>query len=407
VRFNKLWFLLICLAGVFAVLYLWYSLFPGKINNESLYYFNKDEILRARYYILPCRLVSVSSFILELGFWLWIIFSPRGQSLVVTIQNAAGGGVWGARISFFLFLWLALKLLYLPFSLFAGYYWEKSWGFLTQSLASWWQDYFLGAGIDFVFTLVSVIVLFLIIDRCPRKWWLVGALLTSGWLFVQVFLWPIVISPLFNDFQTAKDPEIIQMVKELSDKAGIKIDQVLIMDASRRTTSANAYFTGLGNTKRIVLYDTLLKDYPRDEVRAVIAHEMAHWKHKHVLKGLLWGTAANILLWWLLFGLLQKTLIRTSTYPPYTWALVLLFLLLVSFIGNPVENYMSRRMEIEADKTAVAMTSDKQAAVRLQIDLAAKNLADVFPPSFIEWFSYSHPSALKRIYYVDDEIKKR
>jgi STE24 endopeptidase len=172
---------------------------------------------------------------------------------------------------------------------------------------------------------------------------------------------------------------------------------VLIMDASRRTTRANAYFAGVGQTRRIVLYDTLLADYPPDEVKAVVAHEMAHWRLGHITRGLTWGILGNIVLWGVLFLTLKVTLLPSLRYPPHTWAVILLFFLLVSFAGNPVQNYFSRVMEKEADRAAVELTGDPAGAVNLQVDLAARNLSDVAPAPFVEWFSYSHPPAIKRI----------
>jgi len=401
VRFNKGWFLLMFFAVGFALLYLWYLVFPGTENIEALRYFQREEISQGREYISLLRFMSIGCFFLELLFLVGLIFSGWAQTLAKKMQKITHNQVWGGRVLFFIFLWLSLRLLRLPFSIFSSYYWEHQWGFSVQSLYSWWQDYFLGAGLELVFMLLGVTILFFIIDRWKKMWWLVGAILTSVWLFVQVLLWPVVISPIFNEFQPAKDPEVIQMVEELSKKAEIKIDQVLIMDASRRTNSANAYFTGLGSTKRIVLYDTLLRDYSLDEVKAVVAHEMAHWKHKHVLQGLLWGVVGNLFLWFFLFVLLRSTFLKRNYYPPHTWALVLLFVLLISYVGSPIESYISRRMEIEADQMAVAITEDVPAAVRLQINLAVKNFADVSPPPFIEWFSYSHPSAPKRIQYIE------
>lgn len=110
----------------------------------------------------------------------------------------------------------------------------------------------------------------------PKTWWMVGAAVFSGWLVIQTLLWPVVISPLFNHFTEVRDPQIISMVNDLAQNAGLRIDKILVMDASRRTNKANAYFTGVGTTQRIVLYDTLLKDYDQNEIQAVIAHEMAH-----------------------------------------------------------------------------------------------------------------------------------
>jgi STE24 endopeptidase len=217
-----------------------------------------------------------------------------------------------------------------------------------------------------------------------------------------MYLWPIIVSPLFNSFTPVTDPEIITMVEELSQKAEIPVKEILVMDASRRTTKANAYFAGLGRTKRIVLYDTLLNNYPLDEVKAVVAHEMAHWKQGHIFKGLVFGILSNFIFWIFLFQLYRITVPFGLKDSPQILVLFLLFLSLISFIGTPLENYISRDMEKEADRVAVSLTGDTSATIRLHLNLAKKNLSDVAPHPFIEWYSYTHPNTLNRVKAIEE-----
>ncbi len=394
---EKKWLFLLLPTGVLALLYLWFTLFPEVFKPEALSYFTEQQILQGRNYLSAHRLAYIISFAVQIFVLGWLVSSGRAETLSQPICRWTGCGIWSGRLAFFLILWFLLKLLNLPFNLFIGYWWEQHWGFLTQTLSSWWRDYFLSAGLDFVLSFMGAALLFLAMDRWPRGWWLAGAVFTGFWLLVQTLLWPVVIAPLFNDFQPVRDPAVIKMVQELSQKAGIKVGEVLVMDASRRTTAANAYFTGLGKTKRIVLYDTLLRDYSEQEVKAVVAHEMAHWRHAHIIKGIVGGVLGSFLLWAFLFYFLEGLRGQRDFYPPQALAFLALFLLLVTFLSRPVENCISRRMELKADRTAVILTGDKDGAVNLQVDLAAKNLADVSPPAFIEWFSYSHPSTLVRI----------
>lgn len=343
------------------------------------------------------RLVFISSFMIQAAFLLWLVFGGRAVTLSRWAQQAVGGNFWGSLLLFFLSLWLLLLLLELPFTLFSSYFWQHRWGFSTQTMGSWWLDYVKGAGLDLVLSAAGVMILFWMIGRWPGTWWLTGAAFISIWFFIQTIFWPVVVSPLFNRFVPAKDQAVLTMVQELSEKARLPVGQVLIMDASRRTTLANAYFAGLGRTKRIVLYDTLLANYPLDEVEAVVAHEMAHWRQGHIMRGLTLGILGNFFFWGLLFVAFRTAVPLTTRYPPYAWSVILLFFLLASFASSPLQNYFSRGMEEEADRVAVMLTGDAPAAVRLQEDLATKNLSDVAPAPFIEWFSYSHPEALTRI----------
>ncbi|WP_286724651.1 M48 family metallopeptidase [Pelotomaculum sp. PtaB.Bin117] len=396
-RLNSAWLILVFAAGFLSLLYLWFTLFPGRVLPEAGYYFSAEQINQGRQYNMILRLAYICGFLGQVSFLLWLVFSGRLTDLSRWVQRLTGDNYWGSLLLFFLIIWLSLQLLNIPFTLYSGYFWQHQWGFSTQTLGAWWVDYCKSAGLDLFLSTAGVVLLFGAINRWPGTWWLAGAAIVSLWLVIQTFFWPVVIAPLFNRFTPSNDPTVLSMVHELSEKARLPVGQVLIMDASRRTTKANAYFTGLGQTKRIVLYDTLLADYPPDQVKAVVAHEMAHWSRGHIIRGLALGVLGNIFFWGLLFVLLRTSVTQFTRYPPHVLALILLFFLLASFAGNPLQNYFSRGMEVEADHVAVSLTGDVPAALRLQVDLAARNLSDVAPPAFIHWFSYSHPSALNRI----------
>jgi STE24 endopeptidase len=397
-RSNAFWLLPVLLAGAFSLLYLWFTLFPGRVSPETWQYFSTDQIDLGRRYNKFLRLMFIGGFLSQAFFLLWLVFTGRAAVLSRWVEKVTGSSPMGSLLLFFLILGLALLILDLPFTFFSSYVWQHQWGFSTQSLASWWFDFVRSAGIGLVLAAAGAVILFKVMDRWPGAWWLAGATLFSAWLVIQTFLWPILISPLFNRFEPVTDPGVISMVRELSQKAGLPVDQALVMDASRRTNRANAYYAGLGQTRRIVLYDTLLRDYPPDQVRAVVAHEMAHWREGHIRRGLALAALGSFALWGLLFLILRSTIpLAGGRYPPGAWAVILLFFLLVSFAGTPLQNYFSRDMEQEADRVAVMLTGDVEGAVRLQQDLAVKNLSDVAPAPFIRWFSYSHPPAVSRI----------
>lgn len=395
-RLNIYWLIMLILAAVFSILYLYFSIFPGSVNHELWKYFTEQQLWRERQYVTVLRLINSVNFFVTVSFLTWLLFSGKAAALSRWTEQFCGG-YWRGVGLFFILLWLLLKILDFPFLFFGDYIWDHRWGVSTQSMAAWGVDFLKGSALNLLLLGVGVMLLMLAMNHWQRFWWLLGAIFISVWFFVQSFLWPVLISPLFNDFVPAKDPAIITMVDNLSKKAGVPVDQVLIMDASRRTTMANAYFAGLGTTKRIVLYDTLLTKYPQDEVEAVIAHEMAHWSLGHIMKGLLWNIAGNFLVWFLLYLVVHSTLPDLRRYPSSTLLMILLFSSLVMFLSNPVQNAISRQMEAEADRTSIIYTGNPAAAVRLQIDLAAKDLADLDPPSFIAWFSYSHPPVLERI----------
>lgn len=406
-RSNLVWLILIAATGVFSLLFIWFTLFPGKVAPEAGQFFSTGQISRGREYNQFPRLIFIGGFLAQALFLIWMVFRGQAVALSRWARHITGGSYRGGLLLFFLLLWICLRLIDLPFNFFSSYYWQHRWGFSTQTAASWWTDYLKVAGLDMAVSALGVFLLFWLINRRPGTWWLAGAALLSLWLVVQSLLWPLVVSPLFNRFIPAEDPQVVNMVRQLSEKAGVPVEQVLIMDAAKRTTKANAYFTGLGPTKRIVLYDTLLANYPTDQVEAVVAHEIAHWKQGHIIKGLTWGVLGNFFVWGLLFVLIRSTVHRSRRCPPHTWAAILLFFILVYFVGSPLQNHLSRNMEREADRVAVALTGNVQAAVDMQINLAAGNLSDLSPPAFIQWFSYSHPPAGERIKLIKEAGREK
>jgi len=398
---SIIWSMLLVLICILALAFLYFTLFPGNVPAAAWQYFNTAEVENARHYQQIMRLVSILAFLVKIVFLVWLISSTRAAGWSESILRFLGGRYYPALIIYFVIIWLSLKIVGLPFDFYSSYIIQHQWGFATQNLASWWADYLKASTIDLVLSGVGVILLFWATGRWPYTWWAVASLFLSGWLLVSTLLWPLIIAPLFNTFQPVTEGPVKTMVTQLADRAGIKVEEILVMDASRRTTKANAYFTGLGLTKRIVLYDNLLNNYPLDEVEAVIAHEMAHWKQGHIIKGILWGIIANFLLLGFLYIVLKLTftyeLARPGPYLPQLLVAMLLFVQLVSFLGQPLQNTVSRRYEIEADRVALEITGNPEAMIRLQVDLARHNLSDIAPPLFIEWLTYSHPPALARI----------
>ncbi|SPF36887.1 Zn-dependent protease with chaperone function (fragment) [Candidatus Desulfosporosinus infrequens] len=300
-------------------------------------------------------------------------------------------------------VWLLVQLISLPFSYYSGFYWQKIWGFSSQSQTAWWFDYLRNVGINLLIVLVGGLTFFYLVNQLSRYWWLAAAIFFSIWLVVEYLYWPIIIAPFFNHFEPISNPAVVTMVNNLAQRAGLHINGVLIMDASRQTTLANAYFTGIGATKRIVIYDTLLHNYSFPEVEAVIAHEMGHWRHNDVTHGLLYGMVGGFTILSLLTFLLKPWLPKNNKKPPELWAALQLALLLLLFVSNPLQNAVSRDMELKADYFSLELTENLPVEIQLQKDLASTSLADLSPPGFIVWFSYNHPPAITRIHALEKE----
>ena len=211
-----------------------------------------------------------------------------------------------------------------------------------------------------------------------------------------VFLLPVVYEPLFNSFTPVDAPTKARIVA-LAERSGVHIEDVLVSDASKRTTRENAYVSGIGKTKRVVLYDTLLRNESPRDIDLVVAHELSHDRHHDVLTGTLVGIAgawAGIAVLWLLF---RSHLVKQAPGDPKALAFLALFVTVATLVTLPAQNAISRRVEARADRSAIELTDDPDAAISLEQHLAVGNIADLKPNAFITWVFFTHPPVMERI----------
>ncbi|MGI9952986.1 M48 family metallopeptidase [Moorellaceae bacterium AZ2] len=395
------WGILLGAVLLLAALYLLFLFLPAPVPSLVGQYFSPAELERARRYQQTLRLLGLAAFLSKTGLLLWLWWSGRAANLSGQLLRWSGQRYYLALALFFAGTWFLLRMADLPFTFYSSFVVQHQWGFSTQSLFSWWLDYLKGSGLDLLFSGVGSVLLFWSTGRWPTGWWAAAGLFLGAWLVIETMLWPIFIAPFFNRFEPVAEGPVKDMVVRLAGRAGLQVDQVLVMDASRRTTKANAYFAGLGGTKRIVLYDTLIKDYPPEEIEAVVAHEIAHWARGHIVRGLLWGIVGGFALFGALYAVLRITapveVLRGRPYAPHFLVIVWLFFQLVSFLALPAQNALSRHLEREADRVALELTGNIPGMVQLHVDLARRNLQEVAPAAFVEWLTYSHPAPWRRI----------
>lgn len=308
-----------------------------------------------------------------------------------------GGAVAGASLS------LILAVVGLPLGLWAH---ERAVdvGLSTQSLGPWLGDQALTAGIGAVFGAFAGGVFLGLVRRFPHRWWIpsAGAAVVIGML--AVYLTPVVIDPLFNKFEPLPRGPLRSEVLRLAEKADVDVGQVYRVDASRRTTAINAYVVGLGHTKRVVIYDNLVEDYPRAHVRSVIAHELGHVHSRDVPRGLLW-LAIVILPGTFLIQALAERIAPRELRPrrgarragPETLPALALSLALVSFALTCAGNAMSRRVEAHADAYALQLTNEPKAFIDLERSLALRNIGDPDPLALTQKLFGTHPTTVERI----------
>ena len=308
----------------------------------------------------------------------------------------------GGNLLFFLILTLLLSLLDIPFSLYGAFHIENRYGFNTMTLRTWFTDLLKS-------TLVSTLLLGLlgggglvIVARSPEYWWLWGWCFFAFATIFLMYLSPYVIEPLFNKFEPVKDKELEREIVAMMERAGLRVSRVMQVDASRRSRHSNAYFTGIGRVKRIVLYDTLLEQMTHREVLAVLAHEAGHWKKGHIWKRLVMTEAGALLVFYVAHALITDNLLPNLfgfTHPSFAAQLVLFSFLgsLAAFPLTPLSSWLSRRHEWQADRYAAELSGMQAELASALIKLTRENLANLHPHPLYASFYYSHPPVVERV----------
>ncbi len=373
-------------------------------------YFTREEIDRSRRYTRPRYALGFASMTLGLA-----VAALLGLGAPTRAMGAWAERVTGARWPFVALLLAGIvtvvpALVTLPLSVARGLSHERSFGLSTQTLGGYLSDFAKGTLFQLVLTAVAALGFFLIARRLPRGWPFVAAGFMIALTVALVVVYPLVYEPLFNKF-TPVDGATRDRIVALATKAGVGVDKVLVADASRRTTKQNAYVSGLGATKRVVLYDTLLAKSSSQEVDLVVAHELGHVVHKDVLRGTLLasaGAAATVAIAW---ALMARPGIRsftgaTGAEDPRALPFLALVLSVATILTLPAANGFSRRIEASADRFAVRLTGDAQTAVKVEVNLARDNVSDLHPNAFIAWMFFSHPPTLERIAIALEEGRR-
>jgi STE24 endopeptidase len=273
----------------------------------------------------------------------------------------------------------------------------KDVGLVTQDWLGWVGDIAKTQAIGAVLWGAGGALLVVGMRRLGRRWWVAGSVVVVLFGVVITYASPIVLDPLFNTFTPLKEGRTRSDVLELAERAGIDVGQVYEMDASRRTTAANAYVTGLGHTKRVVLYDNLLKGFTPAETRLVVAHELGHVKHDDVPHGLLYLAIVAPFGMFAVARLGEALAGREATGTPAALPGVLLAVAIVAPAITIVSNQLSRAVERRADAYALDLTGEPKTQIAFQRRIAVKNVSDPDPPAWVTFLLGTHPPTIERI----------
>jgi STE24 endopeptidase len=344
------------------------------------------EIQRAEDYSATARLWSWSSLGLSLLVACLLGFTAYGARLVERVR----GPWWWRVVVAVVGCLLVGRVLTLPLAVMARRN-ARAYGLTEQSWPAYAGDVAKNFGLDVVVTALALLVVVALARRLPRLWPAVAGGLLAALVLLGSFVYPLVVEPLFNRFEPLPDGELRSQILALADEEHVEVDDVLVADASRRTTTLNAYVSGFGSSRRVVVYDNLVDDEDEPLVLSVVAHELAHARHDDVLTGSVLG-AAGALVGVGLLGLLVGGVADPRAVPR-----VLALLAVATLLASPVQNGISRRIETRADADALRTTRDPAAFVELQQQLARKSLADPTPPRWSQLWFGSHPTSLQRI----------
>ncbi|MED3563987.1 M48 family metallopeptidase [Bacillus xiapuensis] len=330
---------------------------------------------------------------------------------------------WAESTSKYKLLQTAIYLIWLSFFAFVAtfplsyisYSLSKNYHISTQSFPSWMKDELIDFWINYGTWLIIVPVIYWLMKKSNKRWWLYTWLLSIPFTLFMMFLQPVVIDPLYNDFYPLKNKELETKILTMADKAHIPAKHVFEVNMADKTNSMNAYVTGIGSNARIVLWDTTLDRLSDKQILFIMAHEMCHYVEKHIY----FGIAGYLLL--SLLGLYLTN--RIMEWVIKRWGSELkipdkkdirslpLFLMIISillFVSSPLTNLVSRYEETRADNYAIHMTKDPQAAITSFQELTRSGLSQVNPPLLVKIFRYDHPTMLDRISMLEEyEIKHR
>jgi STE24 endopeptidase len=367
-----------------------------RIKADPARWFSPEEVQKARTYQRPLTFARALSLAVNLGAILAIISTHTTPRLV----RGMGIESWALQLIIIIALFtVVFSVIELPISIWHTFSHEKKWGFSTQTPGGFVADQFKGLALGLAIQLPLFLALWWLI-RKTDLWWIAGWGVFFVFSVLLAFLYPILIAPIFNKFTPLEDESLAIRLKSLAEGVGMRVKAIQVMDASKRTRKDNAYFAGFGPSRQIVVFDNLLEQ-SAGVVASVVAHELGHWRRKHIVKGAVLGAITSLVL----FGVLR--LVSTwqtaldwagvsSVREPAAFPLFILVFAVTSSVVGIIGAWISRAHERQADLDALEITDDYDSFIETEHGLSTKNLMDLAPP----WWRYiraSHPAPAERL----------
>lgn len=342
---------------------------------------------------------GIASFILLLLF-VWLGYSTSLENLVRNFVT----NDYLVLLLYMIVLGLAGSILFFPVNFYTGFILEHKYELSNQTFCKWVWENLKGSLVAGAIGIPVLLAFYFFLNLFQEMWWLPFAVLMFILSVVLAQIVPIIILPIFYKVSPLENEELKERIVRLAKDVGMKVENVFSFDMSKNTKKANAAFTGLGKTKRIILGDTLLDNFSNEQIETVIAHELGHYKYKHIVKNIIIGTIFSFLTLFVIAKLYEISLgwfgyeeiTRIAALP-----ILSLWGMLIGLIQTPISNIISRKYEYQADEYAVKATNQPQAFKETLEKLNEQNLGDKDPHPLVEWFFYSHPSIKNRTAAID------
>ena len=361
---------------------------PAPVRESD--HFSAEEIARAKAFRGPQRALALAGMALDTAALAALVARPPRMLRKRYRRPVAAAAATGAALA------TGLTVAGLPLSAVSRRRALRV-GLATQSWPAWGADVAKATAIGAAFSAGGAAAGVTLMRRLPRTWWAPGAGVAFGFGVLTTWLGPVVLDPIFNRFTPLPDGEARRDVLELAERAGVEVGEVYEVDASRRTTAANAYVNGIGATKRVVLFDTLLGDFSRDEVRLVVAHELGHVRHRDVPRFLAFLALEAPAAMLAIAHATRRLLPGDEPAGPRAVPAVALAAMLVGAPLSAIFNQLSRRIEARTDEFALRLTDAPEPFIAFERGITLKNIAEPAPPRWARMLFGSHPTTLERI----------
>ena len=393
--------LLVALAVAVVLVVPWTPLAGADLQPDASRDFTAEQIAREVAFHDALRPTAYAALAVGIVTALLLGLTRAGARLVTAVARPFGGGwVWQVLLGT-LAVTVLVRLVALPLRARSEVV-LREYGLSTRTWPTWALDVAKGVAVDAALTGLALLVLVGLARVARRTWWAWGGAATAALVVAGSFVYPVVVEPVFNSFTPLAAGPLREQVLELAERDGLAVDEVLVADASRRTSTVNAYVSGFGGSRRIVLYDTLVAQATPEEVALIVAHELGHAERRDVLVGTLLGAlgaavgvcALALLLSW---APVRRRSGADGAHDPRVVPLVLALVALAGLVLSPAVNLVSRLVEVRADVHSLDLTGDTGTFIAAQRRLALTNLSDLDPNPFAYAVFATHPSTTERL----------